>query len=107
MSDKPIVFALANPIPEIMPDEAKSAGVFIYATGRSDLPNQINNSLVFPGVFKGMLEANIPQFKNEMFSAVAEALASHVTDLSPEKIISTAFDKGLVELVSQTIQKFK
>jgi len=107
MSDKPIIFALANPIPEIMPDEAKSAGAYIIATGRSDFPNQVNNSLVFPGAFKGMLEANISQFKIEMFSSIAQALASHVTNLSPEKILPTMFDKGVVEIVSETIQKYK
>jgi malate dehydrogenase (oxaloacetate-decarboxylating) len=107
MADKPIIFGLANPIPEIMPDEAKQAGAFIVATGRSDFPNQINNSLVFPGAFKGMLETNIPQFKIEMFSAIAEALAEYITDISVEKILPSMFDTGVVELVSKTIQKFK
>ena len=107
MADMPIIFGLANPFPEIMPDEAKTAGAYIIATGRSDFPNQINNSLVFPGAFKGMLEANIPQFKIEMFSAIAQAIADYVTDISPEKIIPSMFDKGVVELVSNTIQKFK
>lgn len=107
MTDKPIIFGLANPVPEIMPDEAKEAGAYIVATGRSDFPNQVNNSLVFPGAFKGMLEANIPQFKIEMFSDIAEALASSVTDLSPEKILPTMWDSGVVELVSNTIQKYK
>jgi malate dehydrogenase (oxaloacetate-decarboxylating) len=107
MADKPIIFGLANPIPEIMPDAAKQAGAFIVATGRSDFPNQINNSLVFPGAFKGMLLANIPQFKIEMFSAIAEALAEYITDASVEKILPSMFDTGVVELVSNTIQKFK
>ncbi len=105
MGEKPVIFALANPTPEIMPDEAREAGAYIVATGRSDFPNQVNNSLVFPGAFKGMLEANIPQFKIEMFSAIAQALADHVTDLSPEKILPTMFDEGVVEVVSSTIQK--
>ena len=107
MADKPVIFGLANPTPEIMPDEAMAAGAFIVATGRTDFPNQINNSLVFPGAFKGMLESNIPQFKIEMFSAIGQALADYVTDLSPEKILPTMFDKGVVTLVSETIQKFK
>ena len=107
MAEKPIIFGLANPTPEIMPDEARSSGAYIVATGRSDFPNQINNSLVFPGAFKGMLDANIPQFKIEMFSAIAQAIADHVTDLSPEKIIPSMFDKEVVSLVSDTIQKFK
>lgn len=103
MAEKPVIFGLANPTPEIMPDEAKEAGAFIVATGRSDFPNQINNSLVFPGSFKGMLEANIPQFKIEMFSAIAQALADYVTDLSSENIVPSMFDKGVVTLVSETI----
>ena len=107
MAERAIVFALANPTPEIMPDVAVSAGAFIVATGRSDFPNQVNNSLVFPGAFKGMLDGNIPQFKIEMFSAIAEALAGHVVDLSKDKILPTMFEDGVVKVVSQTIQKFK
>ncbi|MDE2031104.1 MAG: NADP-dependent malic enzyme [Patescibacteria group bacterium] len=107
MSDQPIIFALANPTPEIMPEKAKEAGAYIVATGRSDYPNQVNNSLVFPGAFKGMLEANIPQFKIKMFSRIAEEIANSVKDLSTEKIIPTMWDKGIVELVSKTIQEFK
>jgi len=107
MAERPIIFALANPTPEIMPDEAKSAGAYIVATGRSDFPNQVNNSLVFPGAFKGMLEANIPQFKIEMFSGVAQALADHVTDLSVDKILPTMFDSGVVEVVVETVMKYK
>ena len=107
MNEKPIIFGLANPTPEIMPDVALEAGAYIVATGRSDFPNQINNSLVFPGAFKGMLEANIPQFKIEMFSAVAQVIADYVIDLSPSKIVPSMFDKGVVELVSKTIQGFK
>jgi len=93
--------------PEIMPEDALEAGAYIVATGRSDYPNQINNSLVFPGAFKGMLEVNIPQFKIEMFSTIAQALADSVKDLSPQKIIPTMWDSGVVELVSETIKKFK
>jgi malate dehydrogenase (oxaloacetate-decarboxylating) len=107
MSPNPIIFALANPTPEIMPEDAIKAGAYIVATGRSDYPNQINNSLVFPGAFKGMLEVNIPQFKIEMFSTIAQALADSVKDLSPQKIIPTMWDSGVVELVSETIKKFK
>ena len=107
MNEKPIIFGLANPTPEIMPDVALEAGAYIVATGRSDFPNQINNSLVFPGAFKGMLEANISQFNIEMFSAIAQVIADYVTDLSPQKIVPSMFDKGVVELVSKTIQNFK
>jgi malate dehydrogenase (oxaloacetate-decarboxylating) len=106
MAEKPIVFALANPTPEIMPDEAVAAGAYIVATGRSDFPNQANNSLVFPGVFKGMLEANIPQFKIEMFSAVAQAIADSVVDLTPKKILPAMFESGVVKIVSDTVKKF-
>jgi len=107
MAEKPVIFALANPTPEIMPGEAISAGAYVVATGRSDFPNQVNNSLVFPGAFKGMLEANISQFKIEMFSKIAEALAESVDNLSPNKILPTMFDKGIVEIVSKTIQNYK
>lgn len=107
MANKPIIFGLANPIPEIMPEVALEAGAYIVATGRSDYPNQINNSLVFPGIFKGMLENNIPQFKIEMFSLIAENLAKATKDLSPEKIIPSMFDKEVVGIVKDTIKKFK
>jgi malate dehydrogenase (oxaloacetate-decarboxylating) len=107
MTTNPIIFALANPTPEIMPEDALEAGAFVVATGRSDYPNQINNSLVFPGAFKGMLENNIPQFKIEMFSAIAEALAESLNDVSPTKIIHSMFDKEVVDIVRNTIKGFK
>jgi len=107
MNEKPIIFGLANPTPEIMPDEAKEAGAYVVATGRSDFPNQLNNSLVFPGIFKGMLEANIPQFKIEMFSGIAQALADYVIDISTEKILPTMFDKEVVNIVAETVKKYK
>ncbi len=107
MAANPVIFGLANPTPEIMPEEAKAAGAYIVATGRSDYPNQINNSLVFPGAFRGMLENNIPQFKIEMFSAIGEALADSVEDITPEKIIPSMWDKNVVSIVSETIKKFK
>ena len=107
MNEKPIIFALANPVPEIMPNEAIAAGAAVVATGRSDFPNQLNNSLVFPGVFKGILEANIPQFKIEMFSGIAQALADSVVDLSPVKILPTMFESGVVSVVSNEVKKYK
>lgn len=107
MSDKPIIFALANPTPEIMPDIATAAGAYIVATGRSDFPNQANNSIVFPGLFKGVLEANIPQFKIEMFSAVAQAVADSVTDLSPENILPPMFNSENINIVSRAVQRYK
>lgn len=107
MAIKPIIFALANPDPEIMPSDALAAGAFVVATGRSDFPNQMNNSLVFPGAFKGILEANIPQFKIEMFINIAQVLASTVIDLSPQKILPTMFESRVVSAVSQTILNYK
>lgn len=107
MAANPVIFALANPTPEIMPSDAKAAGAFIVATGRSDFPNQLNNSLVFPGAFKGMLEANIPQFKIEMFSDIAQALADSVTDLSAENIVPTMFEDNIVDVVVEAIQQYK
>jgi len=107
MADKPIIFGLSNPTPEIMPNEAFAAGAFIVATGRSDFPNQVNNSLVFPGAFRGMLQANIPQFKIEMFSDIAQAIADSMTDISPEKILPSMFDKNVADIVTDTIKKYK
>jgi malate dehydrogenase (oxaloacetate-decarboxylating) len=107
MAERPIIFALANPTPEIMPEIAHEAGAFIVATGRSDYPNQINNSLVFPGAFRGMLEARIPQFTTEMFVAIAQGLAQFVPDVSTEKILPTMFDEGVADLVSSIVKQFK
>jgi malate dehydrogenase (oxaloacetate-decarboxylating) len=107
MGEKPIIFALANPTPEIMPEDAYASGAYIVATGRSDYPNQVNNSLMFPGAFKGMLAARIPQFTTDMFLTIAEALAAHVDYPSRDKILPTMFDTGLVDLVSSTITRFK
>lgn len=106
MAEKPIILALSNPVPEIMPDEAIAAGAYIVATGRSDFPNQLNNSLAFPGIFKGMLDSGLHQFKIEMFVSVAEALAGLVVDLSPHKILPTMFEPRVVKVVSEAIQKF-
>jgi malate dehydrogenase (oxaloacetate-decarboxylating) len=93
MASKPIIFTLANPTPEIMPYDAHKAGAFIVATGRSDYPNQINNSLVFPNAFRAMLDKNIPQFKNEIFIKIAIALAAVVKNVNKENIIPSMFDK--------------
>ncbi len=106
MAEKPIILALSNPVPEIMPDEAIAAGAYIIATGRSDFPNQLNNSLAFPGIFKGMLEANIHQFQIEMFIDVAHALAASVVDVTPNKILPTMFESRVVSNVSETIKKY-
>lgn len=93
MNRKPIIFTLANPTPEIMPEEAHKAGAFIVATGRSDYPNQINNSLVFPNAFKAMLDYNIPQFENKIFMTIAIALANVIKRPTKENIIPSMFDK--------------
>lgn len=104
MAERPIIFALANPIPEIMPDIAKEAGAFVVATGRSDFPNQINNSLAFPGIFRGALDNRIKQFKEEMFVKAAEALSGYVVDPQPDQVLPTQFDKGLVDVVKNVIR---
>lgn len=103
MNDKPIVFALANPVPEVMPDVAKNAGAFIVATGRSDFPNQINNSLVFPGIFRGALDNHIHQFTDEMFIRAAENIAEYVKDPNVENILPSQFDSGLVAEVKKAV----
>jgi malate dehydrogenase (oxaloacetate-decarboxylating) len=103
MNKEAIVFALANPIPEIMPEIAKEAGVAVIATGRSDFPNQLNNSLVFPGLFKGVLDNNIKQFEIGMFTKAAVALANHVKNPTTENILPTMFDKELVDVIARTV----
>ncbi|HCC06049.1 TPA: NAD-dependent malic enzyme [Candidatus Nomurabacteria bacterium] len=103
MNKDSIVFALANPIPEIMPDVAKEAGVAVIATGRSDFPNQLNNSLIFPGLFKGVLDGNIKQFDITMFTRAALTLAGHVKNPNTEMILPTMFDKELVEVIANTV----
>lgn len=104
MNPKPIIFALANPEPEIMPEKAKKAGAFIIATGRSDYPNQVNNALAFPGIFKGALQNKIKQFDDKMFIKAAFALASSIKNPTTEKIIPTPFDKGVVERIAKVIK---
>jgi len=104
MNKKPIIFALANPEPEIMPEKAQKAGAFIVATGRSDYPNQVNNALAFPGIFRGALNNNIKQFKDKMFIKAALALASSIKNPTTAKIIPTPFDKGVVERIAKVIK---
>lgn len=103
MAGKPIIFAMANPDPEITPDEAKKAGAFVIATGRSDYPNQINNILGFPGIFRGALDNDISKITDEHKIASAEALAKLVENPTPEKVIPNPFDDGVVEAVARTI----
>jgi len=104
MADNPIIFAMANPVPEIMPDEAKDAGALVVATGRSDFPNQVNNVLAFPGIFRGALDNHTAQFTSEMFIRAAEALAEIVEEPTLEKILPDPFDKKIVEVVAGQIK---
>ncbi len=105
MADAPIVFAMANPTPEIMPEEAKKGGVRVMATGRSDYPNQINNVLVFPGIFRGALDARATAITEEMKVAAAYAIASIVSDeeLNEEYIIPGAFDERVAKAVAKAV----
>ena len=104
MAKDPIVFALANPVPEIMPDIAKQAGVAIIGTGRSDFPNQVNNSLAFPGIFRGALDHGVKKITDQHKLAAAEALANMVENPTVDKIIPTTFDAGVVEAVANVIR---
>ena len=105
MNNKPIIFGLANPTPEIMPDEAKKYGAFITASGRSDFPNQINNSLVFPGLFNGVLKNNIKKITNEIKLNCAFALASMVKEeeLSVDYILPDALDRQVPLTISNNV----
>ena len=104
MAKDPIVFALANPVPEIMPDVAKQAGVAIIGTGRSDFPNQVNNSLAFPGIFRGALDHGVKKITDQHKLAAAEALANLVENPTIDKVVPTAFDEGVVEAIANVIR---
>lgn len=104
MAKDPIVFALANPVPEIMPDVAKQAGVAIIGTGRSDFPNQVNNSLAFPGIFRGALDHGVKKITDQHKLAAAEALANLVENPTVDKVVPTAFDEGVVEAIANVIK---
>ena len=104
MAKDPIVFALANPVPEIMPDIAKQSGVAIIGTGRSDFPNQVNNSLAFPGIFRGALDHGVKKITDQHKLAAAEALANLVENPTVDKVVPTAFDKGVVEAIANVIR---
>jgi len=105
MSEKPIVFALSNPIPEIMPHDAKEAGAIVIATGRSDFPNQINNALGFPGIFKGALAARALWITDKMKIAAAEAIANCIEDPTAERIVPDVLDKRVVKKVAKAVKK--
>ena len=104
MNKDAIIFAMANPVPEIMPDEAKKGGAKVIATGRSDFPNQINNVLAFPGVFRGALDNKVRKITDEMKLNAAHALAGVVKDVKADKIIPDVFDKNVVKVVSNVIK---
>ena len=107
MNPDPIIFAMANPTPEIMPDEAKAAGARIVGTGRSDFPNQITNVVAFPGIFRGALEARAPQITEEMKLAAAEAIAAAVPadKLCEEYIMPEAFDPNVRDMVADAVKR--
>ncbi len=103
MNDQAIVFALSNPDPEILPEAAYAGGAAVVATGRSDFPNQVNNALAFPGIFRGALDHGVKMITDEHKKAAAEALAALVTEPCAEEIIPSVFTPGLVAAVAQAI----
>ena len=107
MADKPIVFAMANPNPEISYDDAVEAGVAVMGTGRSDRPNQINNVLAFPGIFRGALDAHARDINYTMKKAAARAIAEYIKpeDLNPENIIPSALDKNIAKAVARAVEE--
>lgn len=106
MNKDAILFAMANPVPEIMPDIAKAAGAKVVGTGRSDFPNQVNNVVAFPGIFKGALEGRATQITEEMKLAAALAIASLVPDeeLNEDNIMPEAFNPKVAEVVAQAVK---
>lgn len=103
MNKGAIIFALANPVPEIFPEEAKLAGAFIYASGRSDFPNQINNVLAFPGLFKGALKNKVKTFTKDHLIATAKVIASSATNPTPEFITPSPFTENLADQIAEVI----
>lgn len=105
MDRDPIIFAMANPVPEIMPDVAKEAGAVVVGTGRSDFPNQVNNVLVFPGFFKGLLRVGATKVTQEMKIRAAEALASVITDeeLNADYVLPDAFDERVADAIADAV----
>jgi len=104
MNERPIVFAMANPVPEIMPDIAKKAGAAVVATGRSDFPNQINNVLGFPGIFRGALDKNVKKITPEMKLRAAKSLAALIKKPTADYIIPSPFDKRVMKAVAKAIR---
>ena len=104
MAPQPIIFALSNPIPEIMPDVAKEAGAAVVATGRSDFPNQVNNAIAFPGIFRGALDNGVKQITDDHKIAAAETIASLVENPTADEIIPSVFDDRLVPRIADVIR---
>ena len=106
MAENPIIFAMANPVPEVMPDVAKEAGALVVGTGRSDFPNQINNVLAFPGVFRGALDARAREINDEMKIAAAHAIADLVSpeELNPDYILPAALDSRVAAAVAEAVK---
>lgn len=104
MAKDPIIFGLANPVPEIMPEDAKAAGVAIIATGRSDFPNQVNNAIAFPGIFRGALDNRVQKITDQHKVAAAEVIASLVENPTAEEIIPSVFDERLVPAIAAVIR---
>ena len=103
MAPDPIVFAMANPTPEIMPDEAIAGGAAVVGTGRSDFPNQVNNVLAFPGLFRGALEARAKRFTNRMKFAAIQAIAGHVPEPTRRQVLPLAFDRSVAVEVARAV----
>ncbi|MDD2942568.1 MAG: NADP-dependent malic enzyme [bacterium] len=105
MAPKPIIFAMANPVPEIMPDIAKEAGAAVVGTGRSDFPNQVNNCLAFPGIFRGALDARAKTISDSMKLAAAFALADYLSadELSVDRVLPSALDRGVASVVARAV----
>jgi malate dehydrogenase (oxaloacetate-decarboxylating) len=104
MAANPIIFAMANPTPEIMPDVAKAAGAAVVATGRSDFPNQVNNAIAFPGIFRGALDNGVRDITDQHKIAAAEAIAGLVENPTPEEIIPSVFNEMLVSTIAAVIR---
>ena len=107
MNKDAIVFAMANPIPEVMPNVAKDAGIKVIGTGRSDFPNQINNVLAFPGIFKGALSVHAKQITEKMKIAAVYALANYIKPqkLNANNVLPSALDKGVVKVIANAVAK--
>lgn len=104
MAPNSIVFAMANPVPEIMPDEARAAGAAVVATGRSDFPNQLNNALVYPGLFRGMFDRDVTKVTDAIKLRAAKSLAAFVKHPTADRIIPSIFDKGLHEAIARSVK---